>query len=286
DITDINDGPITDEQIEKFKKSTILKNGDYYAYKSEQSVSEIVYKFDNESSSHTYHDSVSFYNKSITIRIDSKYLNKYGNNRYSYSFSFDPSRLTNINDKLSTALDGGYDDSAINLSTSDFTLENDHYVCNNSKFLEATKNYLISLSKVSGNGYSLAWFKFGEGTTSFSIYIDYTEETEASSGRNIRTGTVTSPELLNSVVKIYTDTNEVISCNVIYTQDFINFLTNNNIDSFQPDDPSMTGLIKKISPKFIPEEGYTNLAVSNQIKIGNTTLNETQLQALLNLLNK
>ena len=81
-------------------------------------------------------------------------------------------------------------------------------------------------------------------------------------------------------------TNEVKSCNVIYTQDFINFLTNNNINIFVPDDPERTGLIKKISPKFIPEEGYTNLAVSNQIKIGNTTLNETQLQALLNLLNK
>lgn len=295
DITDMNSGPINDEQLEKFKNAAILKDGEYYAYKMLQSESEIKYIVINSSSSYMYSGYVYFSNKIISIQLDSKYLNK-DINYNPYEFQIDLARLKSIREnsgdyKLSTVLDGGYDDSAINLSTSDFTLENDHYVCNNSKFLEATKNYLISICKVSGNGYSLAWFKFDGGTTSFSIYIDYTEELEESSGRYIRTGTVNSAELKNSVVKIYTDTNEVISCNVIYTQDFINFLTGNNINSFEPDDPSMTGLIKKISPKFIPEEGYTNLAVSNQIssnqiKIGNTTLNETQLQALLNLLNK
>ena len=290
DITNINEGPITDEQLEKFKNSVIVKDGENYAYKIEQTQSQIRYILNNNSSS--YMDSIHVYlsNKIILIQLDSKYLNR-NNNYNSYEFQIDSARLKTYTDffggyNLSTVLDGGYDDSEINLSTSDFTLENDHYVCNNSKFLESTKNYLAWMIKNYQSGSSLGWFKSGGNTSSTWIDMSSSEETEASSGRNIRTGTVTSAELLNSIVKIYTDTNEVISCNVIYTQAFIDFLTNNNIDIFQPDDPDRTGLIKKISTKFIPEEGYTNLAVNNQIKIGNTTLNETQLQALLNLLNK
>ena len=290
DITDMSDGTITDEQIEKFKKSAILKDGENYAYKSFQNEQTIIYI--KEQSGHTQinSNSIELSEDSIIVAIEGKYLTKSGGTIYSYRINIDSSRLMGIQEndqyKLSTVLDGGYDDSAFSLSASDFTLDNDHYVCNNSKFLEATKNYLAYIAKVSGNGYSLAYFNFDGGNTNFSIYLDYTEELEASSGRNIRTGTVNSSELLNSVVKIYTDTNEVKSCNVIYTQAFIDFLTSNNINGFKPEDPVATGLIKKISPKFIPEEGYTNLAVSNQIKIGNTTLNETQLQALLNLLNK
>lgn len=291
DITDMSNGSITDEQIEKFKNTYILKDGDYYAYKISQSPSSIEYIYYRYDTSLYFIDYSSVYlnNKSIRINIDSKYLFK-DVDRNSYSFNFDECKLMRIQKdnqyRLSTVLDGGYDDSKFNLSASDFTLDNDHYVCNNSKFLEATENYLIHMVEVNLTEVNLAWFTTEDSRHPIWTTMSISDETEESSGRNIRTGTITSPELLNSVVKIYTDTNEVISCNVIYTQDFINFLTNNNVNGFKPMEPATAGLIKKISTKFIPEEGYTNLAVSNQIKIGNTTLNETQLQALLNLLNK
>ena len=290
DITNMDNGPITDEQIEKFKNAYILKDGDYYYYKIEQTEYEIRYIENYSSHTHMTSNRISFDRGVALVDLQSKYLNK-NNNAYSdYGIYFDSSRLKIIrkygSDTLTTVVDGGYDESAFNLSASDFTLDNDHYVCNNSKFLESTKNYLAYLSINNQGGGSFSYFTYTSGTTSLWITLDYTYEQEESTGRQIKVGTVTSPELLNSVVRIYNDTKEFISCNVIYTQEFINFLTNNSIVGFKTDDPGATRLIKKISPKFIPEEGYTNLAVSNQIKIGNTTLNETQLQALLNLLNK
>ena len=291
DITNINDGSITDELIEKFKNVAIVKDGTKYAYKYSQNNSEIVFKIIVDNSSTTYLDEVWFTNSVVIVNLPTKHLYKNGGNRVFYSFNFDTGRLTSVNDKLSTVVDGGYDDSEISLSTSDFTLDNDHYVCNNSKFLESTKNYLAYMVENNQGGGNFSYFTQTSGTTSLWITLDHTYEQEESTGRQIKVGTVTSPELLNSVVKIYLDTKEIKSFNIIYTQEFINFLTNNSIVGFKTDNPESTGLIKKISPKFIPEEGYTNLAVSNQIssnqiKIGNTTLNETQLQALLNLLNK
>ena len=292
DITNIEPGTITDELIEKFKNVSIVKDGRIYAYKSSQDNSEIEFKRISDRSSAMYVDAVWLTNAVVIVNLSTKHLYKDGGNRVFYSFKFDTGRLTGINDKLTTVLDGGYDDSKINLSTSDFTLDNDHYVCNNSKFLEVTKNYLAYMMLNNQGGADFRYFTTTSGgTTSLWITISYTYEQEESTGRQIKVGTVTCSELLNSVVKIYTDTKEVKSYNIIYTQAFIDFLTNNNINGFKPDNPEAAGLIKKISPKFIPEEGYTNLAVSNQIssneiKIGNTTLNETQLQALLNLLNK
>lgn len=293
DITDISQGEITDEQIEKFKNVAIVKDGDNYMYKYQQNQVTIDYRDTKLWTSQISDDIINLQGGRLVVDISSKWLIKTGNYDTNYQIGIDPARLIGIQkkgyDKLTTVLDGGYDDSAFNLSTSDFTLDNGHYVCNNSKFLEVTKNYLISMAKEDNSNKQFGNFRYGAGDYDYTwIYIDMniTSETEESSGRNIRTGTVTYSGLLNSVVKIYTDTNEVISCNVIYTQEFIDFLTNNNINSFQPMEPAIAGLIKKISTKFIPEEGYTNLAVSNQIKIGNTTLNETQLQALLALLNK
>ena len=288
DITDIPQGNnLTDEQIEKFKKSTILKYGDNYLYKTYQSDSNISYKNDEQSGFYTSTDSFNLTNKHLEIQPQDKYMGESYTN--SYEIKYDNTKLIGLGvnrDKLSIVLDGGYDGSKFNLSASDFTLDNDHYVCNNSKFLESTKNFLTWMIKNYQSGSSLSYFWSSGNSNSIWIDMSTSDETEESSGRTIRTGTVTSSELLNSVVKIYTDTNEVKSCNIIYTQEFIDFLTNNNINGFKTDNPEATGLIKKISPKFIPEEGYTNLAVSNQIKIGNTTLNETQLQSLLNLLNK
>lgn len=292
DVTNMTDGPITDEQIEKFKKSAIVKDGDYCAYKHYQDAQYIRYIKGQPKYTYIDSSSIQLNQDTIVVIISEKRLQKSGGYVDPFIIYLDSSRLTGIKDNydrynLSTVLDGGYDGSAFNLSASDFTLDNDHYICNNSKFLEVTKNYLTWMVKNYQSNAYLGWFKPDENSsTSMSIDMNISDETEESSGRYIRTGTVTSPELLNSEVKIYTDTNEVISCNVIYTQAFIDVLTNNNINIFETEDPDRTGLIKKISPKFIPEEGYTNLAVSNQIKIGNTTLNETQLQALLNLLNK
>lgn len=288
DVTDIPQGyNLTDEQIEKFKKSAILKYGNNYFYKTNQNDSSISYKNDEQSGFYISTDSLHLTNRNLIIQPQDRYMGESFSD--SYQIKYDNTKLIGLGinrDKLSTVLDGGYDGSAFNLSASDFTLDNNHYVCNNSKFLEATENYLAWMVKNYQSNAYLSYFWSGGSPSGMSIDMNISDETEESSGRYIRTGTVTSQELENSVVKIYTDTKEVISCNVIYTQVFIDFLTNNNINSFEPENPDRTGLIKKISTKFIPEEGYTNLAVSNQIKIGNTTLNETQLQALLNLLNK
>ena len=287
DISDINS--ITDEQIETVKNAPIIKDGTNYMYKYQQDEGSIAYRNILSSQFQIFDDIINLQGGKSIIDISSKNINRVGNYDTNYQIGIDPCRLTGINNRLSTVLDGGYDGSAFNLSTSDFTLDNDHYVCNNSKFLEVTKNYLISAIKEGNSNKQFGNFRYGSGDYDYTwtfIDMNYTEETEESSGRTISVGTCTSSHLLNSVVRMYVDTKEIISCNVIYRQSFIDILTNNNINSFQPDNPKSAGLIKKISPKFIPEEGYTNLAVSNQIKIGNTTLNETQLQALLNLLNK
>ena len=73
DITDMSDGTITDEQIEKFKNSAIIKDGENYAYKSFQNEQTIIYIKGQSKSTSIDSNSIQLSEDSIIVVVQGKY---------------------------------------------------------------------------------------------------------------------------------------------------------------------------------------------------------------------